>query len=46
MQGSYVVNDLEDPNKKFENRGAAKGRNGSRRQGGANRSGQSGGGAR
>ena len=46
MQGSYIVNDLEDPNKKFEARVAAKGRNGSRRQVGANRSGHSGGGAR
>jgi hypothetical protein len=46
MQGSYIVNDLEDPNKKFEARVAAKGRNGSRRPVGANRSGHSGGGAR
>jgi hypothetical protein len=46
MQGSYIVSDLEDPNKKYSSRGADKGRNGSRRQSGANRSGHGSGGVR
>jgi hypothetical protein len=46
MQGSYVVANLEDPNRKFRTKGADRGRNGSRRQRGADRSGHISGGVR